>query len=679
MRDDPLLQPFTLKHLTLKNRIFISSHEPAYAENGMPTERYRAYHLERARAGIAMTMTAGSASVAADSPPAFNNILAYKDEIVGHMGKLAQECHDEGCAVMIQLTHLGRRTRWDRGDWLPTVAPGTVREPAHRAMPKLIEDWDITRIITDYADAAERMKHAGLDGIELEAYGHLMDQFWSPQWNELDGPYGAQSLESRMKFSMEVLQAIRDRVGPEFIVGVRGVVDEDLPQGINAGEGREIAKRLTESGLIDFFNVIRGHIDTDAGLTDVIPIQGSRSAPHLDLAGEVKAQVRLPVLHAARIPDLSTARHAIASGKLDMVGMTRAHIADPHLVAKLVAGQEERIRPCVGANFCIDRIYQAGGALCMHNPSSGREIELPHRIDPAEAPLRVTVVGAGPAGLEAARVAALRGHKVTVLEAANEAGGQIRLTAQDPRRREMLAVTEWRMSECDTLGVSFKFNCFAEGEDVLAQEPQVVVVATGGLPRTDLGQPGADLAISAWDILSGDVTPASEVLIFDEAGDHAGLMAAERITAAGGKVELVSADRALAPEVMAMNLTPYIRALQGRDFRTTLTWRLKAATREGNRIKVTLGSDYGPEEEERLVDQLVVNSGTLPLDDLYFDLKGQSSNLGQVDYEALIAGRPQTLAPNADGRFKLFRIGDAVSARNTHAAVLDGMRLMRAM
>lgn len=677
MSTDPLLQPFQLKHLTLRNRILITSHEPAYTEDGMPKERYRAYHVERARAGVALTMTAGSASVSRDSPPAFGNVLAWKDEVVGWMRALTEECHDAGAAVMIQLTHLGRRTRWDRGDWLPTVAPGAAIEPAHRAAPKRAEDWDIARIIADYADAAERMQAAGLDGIELEAYGHLLDQFWSPLTNELDAPWGG-SLENRMRFSFEVLSAIRRRVGEKFIVGLRFVADERLPGGIGRAEGLEITRRLSDSGMVDFLNVIRGHIDTDPGLTDVIPVQGMASAPHLDFAGEIRAASGLPTFHAARIPDVATARHAIASGKLDMVGMTRAHIADPHLVAKLVAGREEEIRPCVGANYCLDRIYQGGMALCLHNPSSGRERELPHAIPRAPDPRRVTVIGAGPGGLEAARVAAERGHAVTVLEAADAPGGQIRLTARQERRREMLAIVDWRHAQCLRHGVTFRFNTWAEAEDVLATAPDLVIVATGGLPGTGALSEGAAEVVTAWDILAGDVKPGAEVLVFDAAGDHAGLMAAQAAVQAGARVEIVTPDRSFAPEVMGMNLVPYVRALQAADARFTVTWRLGAVRREGNRLRAVLGSDYGPAQLERLVDQVVVNHGTLPLDELYFALKPLSRNLGEVDTAALLEGRPQALRRNPAGAFALFRIGDAVAARNTHAAILDALRLLRA-
>src|ERR1700744_3749072 len=225
MRNDPLLEPFQLKHLKLRNRIMATSHEPAYAQDGMPKERYGAYHVERAKGGIALTMTAGSASVSPDSPPAFNNILVFKDEVVPCMRDLADACHTHGAAVMIQLTHLGRRTRWDKAAWLPAVSASHAREAAHRAFPKKVEDWDIVRIVKDYADAAERMKAAGLDGIELQAYGHLIDQFWSPLTNTLEGPHGG-SLDNRLRFTFDVLTAIRARVGSEYIVGIRYTADE---------------------------------------------------------------------------------------------------------------------------------------------------------------------------------------------------------------------------------------------------------------------------------------------------------------------------------------------------------------------------------------------------------------------------------------------------------------------
>ncbi|MDR6228961.1 2,4-dienoyl-CoA reductase-like NADH-dependent reductase (Old Yellow Enzyme family)/thioredoxin reductase [Pseudomonas sp. SORGH_AS199] len=676
MSTDPLLQPYQLKHLTLRNRIITTSHEPAYPEDGMPKALYRAYHVERAKAGVALTMTAGSAAVSRDSPPVFNNVLAWKDEVVGWLRDLTDECHEHGAAVMIQLTHLGRRTRWDKADWLPVVSPSHEREPAHRAFPKQIEDWDIERIIKDYVDAAERMKYAGLDGLELQAYGHLMDQFWSPLTNTLDGPYGG-SLENRMRFTFEILRGIRQRCGEDFLVGIRYTGDETLPGGIDANDGMTISRLLKDSGLVDFLNVIRGHIETDAGLTDVIPIQGMRNSPHLDFAGEIRSATGFPTFHAAKIPDVATARHAIASGKVDMIGMTRAHMTDPHIVRKIIEKREEEIRPCVGANYCLDRIYQGGAAYCIHNAATGRETTMPHDIPRAALPRKVVIIGTGPAGLEAARVAGERGHRVKVFEAADRPGGQIRLTAQSERRREMISIIDWRMAQCERLGVEFAFNTWAEADTVLAEEPDVVIVATGGLPHTEILSQGNDLTVSTWDIISGDVKPGRQVLIFDDAGDHAALQAAEVIARSGAQVEIVTPDRAFSAEVMAMNLVPYMRTLQDLDVTFTVTYRVDRVARREGRLVATFKSDYGPVHKERVIDQVVVNHGTVPLDDLYFELRPQSKNDGAVEHQDLIAGKPQNLVTNPAGRFQLFRIGDAVAARNTHAAIYDALRLMK--
>lgn len=675
MSNDPLLQPFQLKHLTLRNRIMTTSHEPAYGEDGMPKDRYRLYHLERAKAGVAMVMTAGSASVSRDSPPVFSNLLVWKDEVVPWMKRLADDCHAAGSAVMIQLSHLGRRTRWDKGDWLPVVAPSHDREPSHRAFPKRAEDWDISRIISDYADAAERMHAAGLDGIELLAHGHLLDQFISPLTNKMDAPYGG-DLENRARLLMEVVASIRKRVGAKFILGVRFGGEEAQAGGTTIEEGISLGKMLRDSSMVDYMNINVGRIHTDPAMTDMIPIQGMKSAPHLSLAGRLKAEVGMPTFHAARIPDVATARFAVSSGQLDMVGMTRAHMADPHIVQKIIEKREDDIRPCVGATYCLDRIYQGGMALCIHNPATGREQTMPHSITPAVTAKKVVVIGAGPAGLEAARVAAERGHQVVVFEAADQPGGQVRLTSLTKRRSEMIGIIDWRMAQCAARDVEFRFNTFAEAADVLAEKPDAVIVATGGLPQKDILAFGNELTVSAWDILSGDVKPGQNVLLFDDAGDHTALQAAQLLAEAGSTVEVMTPDRAFAPEVMAMNLVPYMRAIQDKKVTFTVTYRLSGVRKTGNQLTAVIDSDYMDIGAERDFDQIIVNHGTLPLDDIYFDLKPQSENLGAVDYDALIHGRPQNLNGGPAG-FKLFRIGDAVESRNTHAAIYDALRLMK--
>jgi NADPH-dependent 2,4-dienoyl-CoA reductase/sulfur reductase-like enzyme len=233
------------------------------------------------------------------------------------------------------------------------------------------------------------------------------------------------------------------------------------------------------------------------------------------------------------------------------------------------------------------------------------------------------------------------------------------------------------VAQCEAKGVKIHYGTWADAALVLAEKPDVVVVATGGIPHTEVLSAGNDLVVSSWDIISGDVKPGTNVLVFDDAGDNAGLQAAEVIAQGGGKVEIMTPDRSFAPEVMGMNLVPYMRALQKLDTTFTVTYRLEAVEKKGNGLVAIVGSDYGGVRKERQVDQVVINHGTVPLDELYFELKPQSSNLGVLDHAAFIEGRPQASLGNPAGAFQLFRIGDAVASRNTHAAIYDGLRLAK--
>ena len=499
---DPLLQPFTLKGLELRNRVVSTSHEPAYTEDGMPKDRYRLYHLEKARGGVGLTMIGGSAVVSPDSPPAFGNMLLYKDEIVPWLRRLTDDCHEAGAAVMCQVTHLGRRTSNFTGDWLPLVYPSGLREAQHRSFPKAAEPWDVDRIVRDFADAAARCEAAGLDGIEIESYSHLFDAWVSPATNQRDDAFGG-SLENRLTFPLRVLDAVRAAVSPDFVVGVRMAMDECLPDGLGLDDTLDIMRRYREHG-VDFLSVIKGGLDSDARLAAAIPSMGTPTAPFLEFAGQVRRALDVPVMHAARIGDVSTARHAIRDGLLDLVGMTRPQLADPHLVAKVARGEEDRIRPCVGASYCLDAIYESGDAKCIHNPATGREQSLPHVVAPTVGRRkRAVVVGAGPAGLEAARVLGERGHDVVLMEAADRPGGQVLLAASGARRRDLIGIVDWRVAEAKYSGVDFRYGVFAEEATVLAEQPDVVVVATGGMPDRSFLSIGQNLVLDTWDVMGG--------------------------------------------------------------------------------------------------------------------------------------------------------------------------------
>ena len=675
---DPLLESFQLKHLHLKNRIITTSHEPAYNDDGFPKDRYIAYHLERAKGGIAMTMTAGSAVVSKDSPPSFDNIHAYKDEVVPWIKKLTDTIHDHDCKIMIQLTHLGRRTSWSKGDWLPSLSSGKHREPAHKAFPKVMESWDIERIIKEYGDAAERMKEGGMDGVELEGQGHLIGQFLSPLTNELSTEYGG-SLENRLRFTIDVLSDIRKKVGQDFIVGIRCVFDEVEEGGITKSEGLKIAKILSDSGLVDYLNVNKGRIHTDPILTKHIPIQGMKSAPHLEFAGEIKKEIQLPIFHASKISDVATARYAISNGLVDMIGMTRGHLADPHIVTKIKEKREEDIRPCVGATYCLDRIYQGEEALCIHNAATGRELKFPNIISPSTVKKKIVVVGAGPAGLEAARIAGERGHEVVVFEAAPDPGGQIRLCAKSERRKDMLGIIDWRVEQCAKKNVKFNFNVVAESQDVLDEKPHTIIIATGGMPNLELFETKKDLenVYTSWDIISGDIKLSDNILIYDEAGDHTGMQSAEIAIKEGSTVEFMTPDRLISSEIMGMNLTPYLKNLQDKKITYSIAKRLLDVSIKGNKLNALIGSDYDENfKYNSSYDQVFLNYGIKPLDELYYSLVPFSKNKGEVDYNKFINGEEQDIIKSDNNKFNLFRIGDAVSSRNIHAAIYDALRLV---
>jgi 2,4-dienoyl-CoA reductase-like NADH-dependent reductase (Old Yellow Enzyme family) len=669
-RHDPLLQPLRIKGLTLRNRVMSTSHASTLDEGGMPKERYQRYHEEKAKGGLALTMFGGSSMVSKDSSWGGGQIDVSGDAIIPDLIQFSERIHAQGAAIMCQISHLGRRADSFSMNWLPTLAPSAIRETRHRNIPRAMDDHDITRIIADYAAAALRCKQGGLDGVETVTGGHLIGQFLSPRTNRRTDSFGG-STENRARFGLMVHEAIRRAVGDDFLVGIRFVVDEDIEDGIDFEECLKLAHIFEREGHIDFFNAIFGRMDTDLSLAEHnMPGMSQPIAPFLKPVGVFKQHTKLPVFHAARIPDIATARHAIAEGLLDMVAMTRAHMADPQIVNKIARGEEDRIRPCVGASYCM---YKK--VACIHNPATGREQILPQVIARSLTPgKRIVVVGGGPGGLEAARVSAERGHHVVLFEAGAKLGGQMLTAVRATWRRDLIAIVDWRAAELARLGVDIRLNAFAEPEDILAENPDAVIIATGGLPDMDWLE-GGEHCVSVWDVLADATTAKDDVIVYDGTGRHQAVSCALHLAEQGRAVQFVTLDDNIGLEMEYSARVIYRKRFAENGVRSTIDHTLTRVRQEGNRLVATFRHELTGTELELSAAQVVLEHGTIPVDDLYHALRARSANQGITDIDTLLDRRPQ---PKGEG-FELHRIGDSVTSRNVHGAIYDALRLCSAL
>lgn len=647
-----------------------TSHASGMDDAGMPAERYQRYHEEKAKGGLALTMFGGSSNIAVDSPSVFDQLRVDNDNVIPHLRQFSERIHQHGAALMCQITHLGRRGDATAERWLPTIAPSVQRETLHRSIPRAMDDYDIKRVVKAFGDAAWRCYEGGLDGLETLAGAHLIGQFLSPDTNQRNDKYGG-SLHNRIRFALMVYEEMRKRCGDNFLIGIRMSMEENRG-GLQLDESLQAAEILQREGAIDFLNCVFGRMDTELSLAEFnMPGMTQPIAPFLERMRIVRQAVSVPLFHAARIVDIATARHAIRDGLLDMAAMTRAHIADPQLVNKIKQGNEHRVRPCFGASHCMHK-----KPSCIHNVSTGRETELPQVILPTNKfAKQVVIIGGGPAGMEAARVAAERGHKVTLLEASTRLGGQVLLAARATWRKDIINVVQWREAELEHLGVDVRFNCYATATDVLEYKPDVVIVATGGVPNTDTIT-GAEHCVSTWDILSGEVQAATNVLVVDGTGRHEGVSCADYIASKGSQVTFAMIDDRPAAELGYAERPVYRKELYKRGVKVLPDLALMSVTRNGNQLTATFRNDLTDDKTELTTDQVVIEYGTLPVDELFEELKASSVNAGVTDIDALLATTPQ---PFKNEGYQLHRAGDAVSSRSLHAALLDAFRISVAL
>jgi mycofactocin system FadH/OYE family oxidoreductase 2 len=647
-----LFSPITLNRVTIRNRIVSTAHATGYAVGGYPKERYRAYYEAKARGGVGLIITFGSCSVHPSSSVAeWSGVANWDDSVIPDLAAMAEVVHRHGARVFCQLTHMGRRGV-SATSARPLLAPSAVAEPVHRERPKALETHEIRELVEAFAAAAERVQRSGYDGVEITSYGgHLIEQFWSPHVNRRTDEYGG-TLENRLRFAREVIEAVRDRVGAGFCVGFRMTGDQLLKGGLDHPAMKEIAARLAAPGRLDYVSI--------SGSTGETAELQAKTVPSLDhplglfnhYAASIKEVVGVPVLAAARIIDPAMAEEVLRRGTADLVGMTRALIADPDLPAKTLAGRREDVRFCTGANEgCIGRLYQGLAIRCVQNPLVGHEAELAV-VEPARVRRRIVVAGGGPAGMEAARLAAERGHRVTLFERSDTLGGQVRVAAMAPGRAEYGRSIAWLARQLDRLGLEVRLRTEATVEALLAARPDAVVVATGATPRA-AAWPGADgpHVVTADAVLLGrvPVQAGQRCVVIDDDAHMRGPGAAEALLDAGGHVEIVTRE-----VMVGLDVDPTLRpALYRRLFTKGAAMTPHTALREIGPGAIRVEHVYSGQVRDIAAELVVLALGGESRSELY---------------DRLRAAAPQ---------LEVHRVGDAVAPRRLYDALLEGTRVGR--
>lgn len=561
----PLWQPFQLGPVRLRNRVFVSAHTTNFGRDNAPTGRHVAYHQERAAGGVALIITEGvrvhPASAARDT-----SLGAYTDAAIPAYAAMAEGAHEEGAAMFAQLLHLGRQAAGDltrTAAWAPSPRPWATGTHVPHAMGKA----DIRTVTSAFGAAAHRMGRAGFDGLEVHlGHGHLLQQFLSPATNHRGDAYGG-SLQGRLRLAREVLAEVFSATGEDRPVGIRISADEFLPGGLVLADMLEVTGLLTAEFPLAFVHVSHSAYAGSFTLATQMADMSFPSAPFRAFPAAVKAEFPdLPVLAVCRLDDVESAAAVLSDGAADLVGMTRAHIADPHLLRKAQQRQRDTVRSCLACNQgCIGRIEQNLPMSCVVNPEVGFEREwreFRDRAGPAPRPAkRVLVAGAGPAGLRAALSARHLGHDVVLAEAAADVGGQIALAARMTGRSRLgLLVTELAR-DARAAGVQLRLGAPVTTADVTGGGWDAVVLATGSAPVVT-AVPGCRTltpaeAINAAADGAGDAPSLAAdagIAIFDELGDWAGAGLAEHLASAGRRVFLLTPIAGL-----AWNITTYSR------------------------------------------------------------------------------------------------------------------------
>ena len=543
-----LFAPLDVRGKRIRNRIVSSPHATGWEHpGGLISDKEIDYHVRKAAGGVGLVMAFGSASVDPSTAASYGAIALWNPENEPALRRLADGVHAHGGLVMSQMTHMGHRGS-SKVELTPVRGVSDLPEPEHREVAVPLTVDELHALAQRFVEAAQRLHRCGWDGAEVTSFAHLIEQFWDPRLNTRDDEYGG-LLENRMRFGKEVVAAVRAALPDDFLVGFRMSLDPHSGGrriGTSTKELFTIATEMAATGNIDLLSVTGGDAMTRPALSVAMGSEFVPPATFADAAEMVRAVVGVPVILAGRVNSGPVAEATLAAGKADLVVMTRALIADPDLPRKLATGQ--RVRPCIGINQgCIGRLYQHLPIVCSVNPAI-RDPQL-ERVEPTSRPRRVVVVGAGVAGLEAARNAALKGHDVVVLERAEHVGGRARLNAVYGWRPAWQQYLDWLAAELADLGVQVRCGRVATVDEVEALRPETVVIATGSRMRP---MPGS--LVDADEVIAAPPAGDGYALVIDDDGGFVGPTAAAALAARGWVVTIATPLPALAAEVDATQI-----------------------------------------------------------------------------------------------------------------------------
>jgi 2,4-dienoyl-CoA reductase-like NADH-dependent reductase (Old Yellow Enzyme family)/NAD(P)-dependent dehydrogenase (short-subunit alcohol dehydrogenase family) len=644
-----LFKPLDLGPFTLRNRLICTGHNPHYDEDGLIGDQQIAFHARKAEGGMALSTTGAttvhpSGGMLPEAP-----LINHDESVIPGYQRLAEAMHEHGARMLVQLIHAASAIASRRGGHVLWAPSQTIGEFAHEP-PHVMTTSEIGTIVDAFAQASVRVRTAGLDGVELNGFaGALIQQFLSPQTNRRTDEYGG-SLENRLRFLTEVITVCREALGKDLALMLKLAGDELYEEGLHLPDMQEIVRHIDELGMIDMYVVASGNNLERFARIDHWPPTPAPHGLHVRLAKGIREVTSTPVAALCRIVDPRYADQLIAEGSCDVVAMVRATLADPDIANKAAAGRFDDIRPCVGANTgCVDRIIAGGEARCIYNPIVGHERQW-GSLPKADVVRKIVVIGGGPAGLEAARVAAERGHQVTLLERTSELGGTARVVARKPGREELIGIPNWLAGQVEKLGVEIHLKTEATVERILAEQPDAVVLATGAHdtpPNEDFGE--ADIRVAtAWSLLDGSVVPGSNVLVVDHSRSDTGCSVAELVADSGGRAEVISRQFHPAIDFGLTNTISLYRRLFRKD------------------VELTAHHDLGS-----------IRDGAVHIVNCYSGKERRMSDLDMVVFVTVPTPSDELLAPLQAAGVEVHAIGDCVAPGDIENATFEGHRVAR--